>query len=73
MNRNHRTDDYALGTRDRLIFDASFGVVQPRVGGGAVGSAWAIAGALLALALLVGAVVYPIATEMPHFRTIAEP
>jgi len=63
---DHRFDDDPRGL-DRMLFDASIGVVRPRVAG-SVGSAWAIAGALLALALLVGAVVYPIATEMSEIH-----
>ncbi len=51
---------------DQLVFDASAGVVRPRTGG--TSNARAIAGALIALALLVGAIAYPIVTEMPHSR-----
>lgn len=63
---DHRFDDDPRGL-DRMLFDASIGVVRPRLAG-SIGSAWAVAGALLALALLVGAIAYPIATEMSTIR-----
>lgn len=62
---HHRIVDRAPRRDDRLLYDAAFGVVWPRVGNGAVTAAWAVLLGLLAVALLVGGLAFPTVPQIP--------
>ncbi len=65
LNAHHHSTDRAPRGSDRLLYDAAFGVVWPRVGEGAVTAAWAVLLGLLAVALLVGGLAFSTVPQIP--------